>query len=216
MALNASDTGSGVDFEPAPGGTHIARCVSMIDIGTSEYEWQGEVKSRRQVFIMFELPNTKKTYTNKEGQEVIEPFCVSGFYTLSLGDKANLTHLLQGWRGKEFTDEEKAKFDISVLVGKSCLLSVVRYTKQNGKPGSKIQSASGLADGMECPPQFNKSVLFSFDDFDQGVFDGLSEGLKKMVMKSDEYGILSGKAVPQPPQSENPAPPADDFDEVPF
>ena len=30
--------------EIVPSGTHIARCYSMIHIGTVEWEWQGETK----------------------------------------------------------------------------------------------------------------------------------------------------------------------------
>ena len=218
MSITASDKGGSIDFEPAPAGNHPARCVSIIDLGTTDQEYMGEVSSKHQVFIMFELPTKMKTY-KKDGEEVTEPFAASGFYTLSLNEKANLTALLEGWRGKQFTDDEKAKFDISVLASKPCLLNVIRYTKQNGKPGAKIGSASQLPDGIECLPQVNPTVIFSLEDFDQKVFDNLSDGLKKMVMKSDEYVALH-QPKEEVQESENPVPgevgiPAP-YDDIPF
>ena len=219
MAIIASDKGGSADFEPAPAGNHVSRCVSIIDLGTQENEYLGEISWKHQVFIMFELPLKMKTF-KKDDQEVTEPFTVSGFYTLSLNEKANLCQLLEGWRGRSFTEDEKDAFDISVLAGRDCLVNVVRYKKKNGSDGAKIASISQLPDGMECPPQVHPLVVFSLSDFDQTTFDNLSDGLKKIVMKSHEYQVISGQVGLRPEiqdrnqdaplfQSENPAPAPD-------
>ena len=39
--------------EIVPSGTHIARCYSMIHIGTVEWEYQGEKKSEQRNLIGF-------------------------------------------------------------------------------------------------------------------------------------------------------------------
>lgn len=205
MAITASDKGSGSNFEPAPPGNHPARCVSLIDLGTQEQEYVGEFSLKHQVFIMFELPKQMKTF-KKEDVEVTEPFTVSGFYTLSLHEKAKLCHLLEGWRGKAFTDQEKEAFDITVLAGKACLMNVLGYTKKNGDTGSKIGSASQLPEGLNCPPQVHPTVLFSLEDYSQESFDKVSEGLQKIIMRSPEYQVACGYRQPQPEQTENPAP----------
>jgi hypothetical protein len=43
--MRVSDTGGG-DFEQAPAGTHMARCVRIIDIGTQFGEYQGKPNAR--------------------------------------------------------------------------------------------------------------------------------------------------------------------------
>jgi len=219
MAIIASDKGGSADFEPAPAGNHVARCVSIIDLGTQESEYLGEVSWKHQVFLMFELPLKMKTF-KRDDEEVTEPFTVSGFYTLSLHEKANLCLLLEGWRGRSFTDEEKRAFDISVLAGKECLVNVVRYKKKNGNDGAKIASISQLPDGMTCPPQVHPTVIFSLSDFDRAVFDNLSDGLKRIVMKSDEYRVISGEAGQKSVDDfgateDQPSSPID-YDDIPF
>jgi hypothetical protein len=60
--------------EIVPSGTHIARCYSMIHIGTVEWEWQGETKYSNKIRVTFELPHEMrdlegwrgKSFTNKE------------------------------------------------------------------------------------------------------------------------------------------------------
>lgn len=213
MAINASDSGGGVDFEPAPAGSHPARCISIIDLGTQISVFEGDENMFRKAFIMFELPNKMKTYKNKEGDEVTEPFCISGWYTISLSEKANLTKLLEGWRGRAFTDEEKVKFDISVLAGKPCLMNVIGYTKKNGKPGTKIGSAMQLPDGFQCPPQVNPTIVFSLEDYTLESFEKVSEGLQKIIMKSPEYQYAIGNRPAEPLPQTNAA---DGFDDIPF
>jgi hypothetical protein len=41
--------------------------------------------------------------------------------------------------------------------------------------------------GLTVPEQVNESVFFSLDEFDQAVFDSLSDGYKKLIMASPEY-----------------------------
>ena len=209
MSITASDKG-GSDFELPPAGNHVARCVRIIDLGTTEQEYMGSYSSKRQVFLAFELPTKMHTYTTKEGEEKTEPFLATAFYTLSLNEKANLCILLEGWRGKAFTEEEKEGFDISILAGLSCLLNVIPYTSQTGKKRIRL-AASQLPEGMECPPQVNPTIVFSLEDFDQSVFDNLTDGLKKMVMQSDEYKVMTGQVGQR-----QEVPPADDLDDIPF
>ena len=42
--------------EKVPAGTHIARCYSMIHIGTTTWEYLGETKETDKVRISFEIP----------------------------------------------------------------------------------------------------------------------------------------------------------------
>lgn len=96
-----NDAGSG-NYEQPPVGTHLARCIKVIDIGTQKGEFQGKVTMKRQVIIGWELPNETMT----EGEHAGKPFGVSKFYTASLNEKANLRADLANWRGRDFTPQE--------------------------------------------------------------------------------------------------------------
>lgn len=176
--MRLTDKGGG-DFEQAPTGAQIARCIKIIDIGTQTGEYQGKPTHRRQIIITWELPKCLM----EEGEYAGKPFTVSRFYTASLGEKANLRHDLVAWRGREFTPEELAGFDPKNVIGKACMLGITA----NDKGKSRVTTVMQLPKGMEVPEQVNPSVYFSLDDFNQTAFDNLSKGIKAMVEASPEY-----------------------------
>ena len=63
--MKLTDTGRGVDFDPCPAGNHIARCVRVIDLGTSENDYFGKISMKHELFVMWELPHEMKTYTKR-------------------------------------------------------------------------------------------------------------------------------------------------------
>lgn len=172
------DNGGG-DFEQAPIGTHIARCVKIIDIGTQKGEYQGKVNIRRQCILAWELPTEPMSGDEHFGK----PFLVSRFYTASLSEKANLRKDLENWRGRAFNETELAGFDSKNILCKPCLLSVIHT--DNGR--AKVSGVMALPKGMEVPAQVNPAVYFSLDKFDPVVFDSLSEGYKRLIQVSPEY-----------------------------
>lgn len=179
-----SDNGGGGTFEQAPVGAHLARCIGLIDIGTHHGEYEGVANVRRQVIIRWELCDELMT----TGEFAGKPFTVSEFYTLSLGEKANLRKTLTSWRGKEFTDDELRGFDLKTVLGAPCMLQVGR----NKKDKAKVQAVMSKPKSATVPAQVNPSVYFSFDEFDRDVFDSLSDGIKGLVQKSDEWAMRSG------------------------
>lgn len=177
MGRYSSDSGSG-NFTPAPIGTHVARCFRIVDIGTHNSEYQGKPTRRNQVIIAWELPD--ELIETDEGDK---PIVTSRFYTNSLGEKANLRHDLETWRGRAFTREELDRFDLETIVGTPCLITIVNG--ENGK--TKVNAVSGLPKGTKCAPQVNESFTFWLDDFDPDKFDLLSEGIQKLIKQSAEY-----------------------------
>lgn len=178
--MQFKDSGNG-DFEQPPIGTHVARCVKMIDIGTQKGEYQGKATYKRQVIIGWELPNELMT----TGEFAGKPFGVSKFYTASLSEKANLRADLKNWRGRDFTDEELAGFDAKNILGKPCMLSLT----ESDKGRIRVTGVMALPKGTEVPEQVNPILYFSLEhgEFSKEVFDSLSEGYKKMIMVSPEY-----------------------------
>lgn len=174
------DHGGG-DFEQPPVGTHVARCVKIIDIGTQRGEYQGKANIRRQCIVGWELPNELMS----EGESAGKPFTVSRFYTASLSEKANLRKDLENWRGRAFTDEELGGFDAKNILGKACMLSLT----ENDKGKVRVTGVMALPKGTAVPNQVNSILFFSLEpqEFDAKLFEGLSDGYKKLIMASPEY-----------------------------
>ena len=42
------------------------------------------------------------------------------------------------------------------------------------------------------PAQVNPSLYFSLDDFEQAAYDSLSDGIKGLIQKSDEWAARNG------------------------
>ena len=196
--MKLTDSGGG-NYEQPPVGTHLARCIKVIDIGTQKGEYQGKVTMKRQVIIGWELPGELMN----EGEHAGKPFGVSKFYTASLNEKANLRADLANWRGRDFTPQELGGFDAKNVLGKCCMVSLTLSDK--GK--TRVTGVMAIPKGMEVPPQVNPTVYFSLDEFDAKTFDGLSEGFKKMIQVSPEYQQVIRRGA-------EPTKPAGSFDDM--
>ncbi len=141
MAIIAESKGNGGNFTPMSAGTYVARCYSMVHIGTIEDSFQGEKKVLNKVRLSFEFPTETKVFKEEEGEK---PYILSKEFTLSMHEKATLRKMLESWRGKAFTDEEAKSFDITKLLGKPCMISVVHKAKDDGKVYAELSSIAGM------------------------------------------------------------------------
>lgn len=213
------ETGKAIDFEPAPPGMHIARCIRIIDLGTTMDLMYN--KDKHDVFFMWELPAEMKTYI-KDEKTIVEPFTIGKYYNMSLSEGSHLRADLESWRSKPFTEKELQGFDPQKIVGITCMLNIVHKPRKKKKGvTANIVSITPLVKGLECPPQANPSVYLSLDitRFDQSVFEALSSGLKTRVIASHEYQAMVNPQTEQAeqPESERHPPPIDDgFDDIPF
>ncbi len=208
MPITAKE--SEVKFELVPAGNHIARCYSMIEIGTEEQEFQGKKKSLYKVRVTWELPNEKKVFDPSKGEQ---PFSISKDYTLSMFDQAALRQDLESWRGKPFNETEAKAFDITKLIGVPCLLNVVHTKSQKGSDYSKIAGVTPLPKGFICPPQVNTSFVFAYDEWNDQKFAGLPEYLRKRIEATPEFKKrLDGPLVDNEPMFQN----DEQHDDLPF
>lgn len=192
MQWNTSST-----FEQPPVGSHAAVLIRIIDIGTQKSEYQGKPSIRRQNILTWELPNE----LNDEGK----PYIISKFYTASLGEKANLTKDLTSWLGKTPTPP----FDPKTLLGKGCQVVVSERENSDKKVVSTVVA---LPKGMALPKEtVNPLIFFSLDEFDEEVFDGLSDGIQQMIMRSPEYDAVINGA-----DDIDQSKPESDDDNIPF
>jgi hypothetical protein len=208
MAIIAESTG-GSNYEPVEAGTYAARCYSMVYLGTLDEKFQGQEKTLKKVRLTFELPTELKVFKEENGEQ---PCVLSKEFTLSMHEKSGLRKFLQNWRGKAFTEDEAKKFDITVLLGKPCMLSVIHKTSAaNGKTYAEIAGVSTLMKGMAIAQQINPTFEFSVLDWDTEKFEMLPQFLKDKVMKSHEYMAMSGQAMQEKINAETLAPNADDM-----
>jgi hypothetical protein len=177
---------TGGDFELQPEGTHTATCYRVIDLGTQEATYEGKTKKQHKVLIAWEL--------TEEPMSDGRPFTIQKRYTLSSSEKATLRQDLEAWRGKKFTKEELGKFNISRLLKVSCMLGV-KHSQSDGKTYADVSSILGMPKGIKGPPLVNEPFHFDLSNFDQSIFDKLSDKLKETIKKSPEYQELMGKKL---------------------
>jgi len=179
MAILATDTGGGGDFTPMPAGNHIAICNMVVDLGNQlvRSERYGD-KVKRQVWIRWETPQEEITFTDKDGNERTGPRVIGQAYTLSLHENSALRPVLESWRGRAFTEEERRGFDVTKLLGAPCLVNVI-HAESGGKTYANIGSVSPLPKGMEKP--VSKIGLVLYDDENTGTFDQLPDWLQKKI-----------------------------------
>ena len=177
------------NFKKVEPGNYVARCYRMIEIGTIEETYNGETKKAKKVQLTWELPTEMEIFNEDHGYE---PYVVSKTYTLSMHEKSNMRKDLESWRGKGFTETEAARFDITKLLGVPCLLTVTHQPgKQDPSKSYVIVSAiSKLMKGQECPAQYNKTRVLSYDEFNWEVFESLPDYLKDKIKSSQEFKCL--------------------------
>ena len=175
LTVSAESSGT---FEMCPAGPVAARCNCLIDLGTQQSDYQGETKSQRKLLISWELAETRT-----DG----DPFTISRRFGLSLHEKSALRGFLQAWRGRPFTDEELAGFDLRRLLNAPCLLNIV-HTERNGKSYANIQSVTPLPKGMSAPELAAPPVTFDIDAPDAvEVLETLSDSLVATIEAAPEW-----------------------------
>jgi hypothetical protein len=207
MSIIAKNEGTKRELIPA--GSHVARCYSMVHLGTAEEEIQGQKKIRNVVRITWELPEELREF--KEGDPMLPMVC-SKEYTLSMFSKASLRIDLEGWRGKGFSDEDAKAFEITKLLGKPCMISVIHKTSAGGNDYAVINSISTMPKSMKCPDQINETFEWNFDDqYSDHLLEEFPDFIKDRIKISNEY--LAGDAVVNqaPPDDPN-----DEADDLPF
>jgi hypothetical protein len=145
-------TGGNADFQNPTPGIHPALCYLIADIG---YQ-QTNFGVKPMVVFGFELCDENVEGTNK-------PLIVYERLTASMNEKANLRAMLTGWRGRPFTDEEAAEFDMKNVIGKPCQVNVV-LNEKGGKTFANIQSVVPWPKSMKVPAPSNELLFYDPDN----------------------------------------------------
>jgi hypothetical protein len=172
-------TSGGGNFEMTPEGVHVARCYRMVDLGTQESDWQGTKKRAHKIMISWELLGEDRMVDGNA-------FTISKRYTLSMHEKSQLRGDLEAWRGRAFTPEEEAQFDVSKVLGSYCMVNIV-HESSNGKTYANIASIMPLPKGMTKPSSPNECYLFDIDNPDMEIFERFGEKLKATITSAPEW-----------------------------
>lgn len=174
-----------------PAGTHIARVVGLIHIGTVKENYLGEEKLQSKIRLTFEFP--EETHVFREGEDA-KPLVQSQEYTLSMGKKSNLRPIVEGIIGVSLTDEEAKSFNFEILLGMACLVSIKHATTAKGVEYAKISSTSKLMKGQAAKEAYNALQILTYEKWDEVVFNSLPIFIKEKMATSLEY--IAMKATP--------------------
>ena len=186
MALIAKQPESGeFEKEIIPAGMHQGICYSVIDLGTHISQTYGN--SQRKVLITWEFPEIRIEY-EKDGEQVNLPRVISKELTLSLHEKAGLRAMLETWRGKGFTPDELAGFDIFTVLGVNALIQIIHNPskKDANKIYANVSAVMPLMKGTEKLEPENPIQKFSFQD-NMAIPDGLPDFIIGKIYASKEY-----------------------------
>ena len=214
MGLIAKDKG-GSDIAPCPSGMHHGICYGVVDIGTQPAF--GKFGAKRKVVILFEFPEIRIELPDKKdnSKKLNLPRALSIKETLTLASKGNLRPILEGWRGRVFTEKELEGFDLKNVIGANALINVVHEHKDQ-KTYANISTVNPLASGMQRRKQETPPLYFSFEDIPAGkpitIPEAMPQWIAGMIMQSDEY-ITRSQQADQPPRASDTGRQADESSE---
>jgi hypothetical protein len=202
MKLPEPSSGS---YTPTPAGQHNAVLTRFIDLGTQTTNGQYGTKHQHKVLLAWELPGERVEW-EKDGVQHSGPVLHHERLTFSSHEKAKFRQYLEMWRGKPFTDEDFGVFDCRSLLGVGAFLQIAHETN-NGKIYANLQAIMLPPGGKDSWAKPEGGVTyFSLSEFDQEVFDGLSEGLQSTIKDSPEYkSMFSQDPGPSGSDSEDPS-----------
>lgn len=192
MGLTLSDHGGGGDYQPVPEGTHIARCVRVIDLGLQPGSQQYP-EPRAKVLLAWEIPDEP---VKVDGEE--QPGIIMARFTASLHKKSQLRALLESWRGRAFAEEELKGWSLRNILDVPCMITVV-HSDSNGRIYANVKSAAKMPKGVPAPPRTTPLVWYEIEHGQNDVYHSLSEKLRATI------DVGAGR-TPQPAQQQTSAP----------
>lgn len=190
MSLTVNGT-SGANIAPIPQGTYLAVCNMLVDLGVQFNE--AYKNSSRKVLIGWEIP--EETIELEDGTHTRT---INKRYTASLNEAATLRQDLAAWRGRDFTPEELAAFDLRSIVGASCMISII-HREYNGKTYANVSSIMALPKGTPKVKLSENALVFDLDTATVDDVEKLPRWIGDIVKKSVTY---QEKTVTPPDVSE--------------
>jgi hypothetical protein len=183
------------DRPPVPAGTHIAICDIVADLGIQPGSGMYPAP-KRKVYIRFELPNERIDF-EKDGKKQNGPAVISKTYTASMNEKANLRKDMEGWRGEAMSDEKAEDFDVAVVLGKACMLSIT-HTQKGEKTYANIVGISKLMKGIDAKTLIPEITPVYYGPDNPSTYASLPDWLKKLVDSQIQEEKKQSPTTPEP------------------
>tara|TARA_R100000664_G_C2748326_1_gene135783 strand:- start:1234 stop:1956 length:723 start_codon:yes stop_codon:yes gene_type:complete len=183
MSLTVNASGGGEDFPKLQPGKYEGTCFRIVDLGTSEQEYKGQVSKKKRIRLDFEITKAVDPADNEIVMQDERPFGVGKTYTASLFEAATLRKDLENWRDKTFTEEELEGFDVGVLVGMTARIEVGHTAPSDYGPGgnAKILKLSRPDGGVQKVATVNPQTTFDIEDYCDEFNGNMGEKSKAMV-----------------------------------
>jgi hypothetical protein len=182
MGLTAKDPG-GTGYTPPDEGVFQAVCYGLYDCGLQYSEkWD---KTAHRVLLSWEIPELRMEI-ERDGKTLNLPRAISREYTLSLHKKAQLRKDLEAWRGRIFTAEELAGFDLQKILGSNCMIQVL-HTKKDDRTYANITAIMPLMKQLKPLKPENPVKFFSFEDKEPKIPDDTPEWIINKIQAAKEW-----------------------------
>lgn len=179
-SLGGSGGGNRNDLEP---GVYTAYLGRIVALGTRESEYQGEKKTKKELWWQFIIPSERITI---DGEDL--PRAFSMFISQATGELSNMWKYCQAWSGGKLTYDNFLKMDADSLLGRWGNITIA--LNQNGKP--KLASIAPIMPGQEHGETETECNSFWFEEYRGGPLpDWIPSGIAKMTMASPEYAAMN-------------------------
>jgi hypothetical protein len=169
-------------------GRHIFRLRGIIDLGTIKDAKFGNQK--REVKALFELVETNHVFDKEKGPQ---PFQLSKVFTFSMSEKSNMRKTWEQWKGKKYTEEELAKFDIWKWIGFPGECVVEHKLSKTGNKYALINNVMPLSEAAKktAPKLRNPKIEFFLEDPETfGAWQLLGKFDKERIGQSNERKLI--------------------------
>jgi len=202
-----------VEIEPVPAGSHIAVCDMIVNLGIQPGSGRFP-NPKPKIYFRFQLPNERYEF-EKDGKKVSGPRVIGQDYTASMSEKANLRHLLASWRGREFSDEQAAKFDMASPLGRPCMLMVM-HTKKASRTYANISGIGPLPKGINPKTIVCEGTPLLYSPDNTSTYQLLPEWLRRkideQILDAPDQREGEPEAPPHGDAWDGAEPPDDGFD----
>ena len=198
--------------------TALARCYSVIDIGTVKNIYKNEDKGwHRMLNITWEFPTLLACFKPEKGDE---PFVIGKEIAATTGPQSNFSKLIAAWRNKPLTPVEQDGFDPAQMVGKTAYISFAHKRKMkymgeeigevtNENTNLKFMAIMPKPKDIEAPPNRNAYMVWDWDlvakdgfEAHKATFERIPKWLQRKMTESQEFKKYAGTYKVDAPEDE--------------
>ena len=151
---SSATTKSGGSSEVPPGGAYPAVLVGVIDLGTTEEEYEGKKRDQRKILLIWELcqEHDAKGVTFKVWQDFPFPE--------KMTPKNPLRKLLESWTNTTYGEDQPVL--VLPFMNKPCQIAITEGKSAKGNKFVKVTGVQQPMKGITMPPATVEPFMWSF------------------------------------------------------